>query len=100
VFFMMMITIDVSRETFFSSRNWANLEEYHIDKEREKRIGGNKTWVQGTFVQQLWNEIDAAQDHMSLVRELQAITFYLVVLVAFVKRVEIAFCVVLELAYL
>jgi len=43
----MMITIDVSRETFFSSRNWANLEEYHIDKEREKRIGGNKTRVQG-----------------------------------------------------
>jgi len=49
VFFMMMTTIDVSRETFFSSRNWANLEEYHIDKEREKRIGGNKIWVQGSF---------------------------------------------------
>jgi len=33
---------------------------------------------------------------MSLVRELQTITFYLVVLAAlFVKRVEIAFCVVL-----
>jgi len=41
----MMITIDVSRETFFSSRNWANLEELHIDKETEKnRIRETKTF--------------------------------------------------------
>ena len=51
---MMMITIDVSRETFFSSRNWANLEELHIDTEIEKnRIRDTKTLVKEkvTFLQ-------------------------------------------------
>ncbi|CAI8707104.1 hypothetical protein EMIT07CA2_100177 [Brevibacillus sp. IT-7CA2] len=30
--FMPKITIDVSRETFFVSRNWTNLAELHIYK--------------------------------------------------------------------